>query len=254
MTRITWDDGIRLYSRGIQNGVLYPQNSPGVPWNGLISVTEKGDDSPAVRYLDGVPYINHFPLDVFQGTLTAFTYPEEFEVYNGVDGGVTAQQRLAFGFSYRDNRELHIVYQATVGPSNDQYSSLGDTSSPVAFAWPITTIPVDVPGSRPTSHISVSLDLTGTVAMDLLEAALYGDDENDPYLPDVPAVIEMFESGTLVRIMDNGDGTWTATGPDELVFIDPDNFIFNAGDIAVISANTVLLLNEGHYLISSSNS
>ena len=254
MTRITWDDGPRPYSRGISNGVLYPQNSPGVPWNGLISVTEKGDDAPATQYLDGIPYNNHFPLDVFQGTLTAFTYPAEFEVYNGVDGGITAQQRPNFGLCYRDNRELHILYQASVGPSNDQYSSLADTPSPVAFAWPITTIPVVVPSARPTSHISVSLDLSGTAAMDLLEAALYGDDENDPYLPDVPAVIEMFESSTLVRITDNGDGTWTATGPDELVFIDPDNFIFNAGDIAVVIADTVLHLTEGHYLISSSNS
>lgn len=254
MTRIIWDDSVRLYSRGIQNGVLYPQNSPGVPWNGLVSVTEKGDDAPTVQYLEGQPYNNHHPLDVFQGTLTAFTYPPEFEVYNGVDTGVTAQLRSTFGFSYCDNRELHIIYQASVGPSSDQYASLGDTPNPVAFAWPITTIPVDVPGSRPTSHLIVSLDLTGTAAMDLLLAALYGDDENDPYLPDVPAVIEMFESSTLVRITDNGDGTWTATGPDELVFIDPDNFVYSAGDTFVVTAATVFSQTEGHYLISSSNS
>lgn len=254
MTRITWDDGTRLYSRGIKNGVLYPQNSPGVAWNGLISVTEKGDDAPTVQYLEGMPYNNHFPLDVFQGTLTAFTYPPEFEVYNGVDTGVTAQSRLAFGFSYCDNRELHIVYQASIGPSNDQYSSLGDTPNPVSFAWPITTVPVDVPGSRPTSHLIVSLDLIGTAAMDLLQAALYGDDENDPYLPDVAAVIEMFESSTLIRITDNGDGTWTATGPDELVYIDPDHHIYDAGDTFVIIADTVINMTQGQYIISSSNS
>jgi hypothetical protein len=254
VTRITWDGANRPYSRGVQNGVLYPQNSPGVAWNGLVSVTEKGDDAPAVQYLEGMPYNNHFPLDVFQGTITAFTYPEEFEIYNGVDTGVTAQSRSTFGFSWCDNRELHIVYQASIGPSSDQYSSLGDTPNPVAFAWPVTTIPVDVQGSRPTSHLIVSLDFVGTAAMDLLQAALYGDDENDPYLPDVPAVIEMFESSTLVRITDNGDGTWTATGPDELVFIDPDNFIYNAGDTFVVTADTVITLNEGSYIISSSNS
>jgi hypothetical protein len=220
----------------------------------LISVLEKGDDAPVAQYLEGLPYNNHFPLEVFQGTLTAYTYPEEFEVYNGVDTGVTAQSRPAFGFSYCDNRELHIVYQASIGPSNDQYSSLGDTPNPVAFSWPITTVPVDVPGSRPTSHIIVSLDLTDTAAMDLLQAALYGDDENDPYLPDVSAVIEMFESSTLIRITDNGDGTWTATGPDELVFIDPVNYIYTPGDTFVIVADTVINLTEGRYIISSSNS
>jgi hypothetical protein len=113
---------------------------------------------------------------------------------------------------------------------------------------------VDVPGARATSHLIISLDLTGTAAMDLLQAALYGDDENDPYLPDIPAIIEMFESSTLVRITDNGDGTWTATGPDELVFVDPVNYIFVPGDIFSVTAETVITLNEGHYIISSSNS
>jgi hypothetical protein len=90
--------------------------------------------------------------------------------------------------------------------------------------------------------------------MALLEAALYGDDENDPYLPTVAQVLEMFESSTLVRITDNGDGTWTATGPDELVFIDPVNFAFVAGDTFVITADTVVFISQGEYTISSSNS
>jgi hypothetical protein len=30
-------------------------------------------------------------------------------------------------------------------------------------------------------------------------------------------VLEMFESGAILRIVDHGDGTWTATGPDEAI-------------------------------------
>lgn len=254
MTRITWDDGDRPYSRGVSQAVLYTDNASPVAWNGLISVLQKGDDAPAVQYLDGVPYNNHMPLSVFDGTLTAYTYPEEFEVCNGVDNGVTAQVRASFGLCYRDNQELHILYNASVAPSNDQYSSLSDSPNPVSFAWTVSTLPVDVPGSRPTSHLIISLALADTAAMALLEAALYGDDENDPYLPTVAQVLEMFESSTLVRITDNGDGTWTATGPDELVFIDPVNFAFVAGDTFVITADTVVFISQGEYTISSSNS
>ena len=243
--RITWDDGERLYSQGVSQGVLYPQNSPGVPWNGLLSVVEKGDPSPTIQYLDGIAYNNHFVPAVFDGTLSAITYPDEFEIYDGVINGVTAQNRLSFGLSYCDNRELHIIYNAFAAPSNDQYQSVSDSPNAVAFSWVISTLPMDIPGARPTSHLIISLDLTDTAALGLLQAALYGDDENDPYLPQPADVIEMFESSTTIRITDNGNGTWSATGPDELVFV--------TGDVFTIVSPTAIFNDETSYTISSSN-
>jgi hypothetical protein len=285
VTRITWDDGNKLYSRGISQGVLYPQNSPGVAWNGLISVLEKGDNQPVTQYLDGIPYNNHTPPTIFDGTLNAYTYPDEFEVYNGVVSGITAQRRASFGLSYRDNNELHILYNATVAPSNDQYQSLSDTPNPVSFSWTISTLPVDVaeivsdqfdqfplpiPQAGPTSHLIVSLVEINSAALSLLEAALYGDDANEPYLPMPSDIIEMIESNTTIRITRNQvegvfgrtmiDGiptydygpfdrtypTWTAVGPDDLV-------IDNGDGSFTINSPTAYYLDEDTYVISSSN-
>ena len=84
LVRVTWADA-HLYSQGVSNGVLYPQNSPGVSWNGLISVSETGDTAPTARYFDGQKYMDDFALGTYAGTISAFTYPDEFEPCIGLD-------------------------------------------------------------------------------------------------------------------------------------------------------------------------
>lgn len=237
--RISWDDGNRIVSQGISQGVLYPENSPGVAWNGLISVTEKGDATPELLYFDGQKYRNRMIPATFDGTLSAYTYPDEFELYAGIDGGFTAQNRLSFGLSYRNNNELHLLYNVTAAPSNDQYSTLSDSPNVVAFSWTISTVPVPVPTARPTAHLVISLAEVDPGALDDLEAMIYGDGSNDSSLPDPATVIDIFESHTTVRITDNGDGTWTASGPDTAVFLtDSTHFEINWPSAVLIDADS----------------
>ncbi|HEY2455591.1 MAG TPA: hypothetical protein VGI71_23850 [Scandinavium sp.] len=237
--RISWDTGTRFYPEGVSQGVLYPQNSPGVAWNGLISVTEKGDASSNPLYFDGQKYQEDSVLSEFDGTVVAFTYPDEFEQYNGITKGLTAQKRKSFGLCYRDNNKLHIVYNASAAPSSDQYNSLSDTPNPVAFSWDISTVPMDIPAARPTPHLVIVLAQANTAALAELEALLYGDDANDPSLPDPLTVISIFESNTTLRITDNGDGSWTASGPDSVVFMTgTDSFQINWSSAVLIDSDT----------------
>lgn len=241
--RVVWADA-HLYSQGVSNGVLYPQNSPGVPWNGLVSVSEAGDSAPTARYFDGLKYTDEFKLGTYAGTISAFTYPDEFEPCIGLDNGITAQPRQSFGFTYRDTREIHLVYDATVSPSSDQYVSLADSISPVAFAWDFSTFPVEIPFGRPTSHLVVVTDFADVEALAALEDILYGDDSNNPSLPDPATVYELFESNTLLRITDNGDGTWTADGPDSAItMLDSSTF--------QIDWPSALFIDAGSYQIYS---
>jgi len=237
--RISWDSTDPAYSSGISQGVFYPQNSPGVAWNGLVSVLEKGDASQDAVYLDGNKFRNRVLPGNFSGTISAFTYPDEFEPYNGQSGNVMGQSRIPFGFSYRTNNELHIVYNALITPSNDQYVSVGLSATPVTFQWGFTTVPVDIPVSRPSAHLVILLDQANVNALNDLEALLYGDDADDPSLPDPASVLDIFEAYTVVRITDNGDGTWTATGPDSAVsMIDATTFQINWESAVFIDANT----------------
>jgi hypothetical protein len=75
--QIAWDQD-SFYSLGVHNGVLYPQNSPGVAWNGLVSVVENGDDAPTALYIDGQKILDRSVPGSFAGTISAYTYPDEF--------------------------------------------------------------------------------------------------------------------------------------------------------------------------------
>jgi hypothetical protein len=223
--RVSWEDTDKFYAEGIEKGVLYPQFSPGVPWSGLISVTEGADSTPSALYIDGEKVRDHIVPTVFSGTIVAYTYPDAFEACMGVVSGMTAQPKRNFGLSYRDNRSIHLIYNAQAAPSSDQYQSLGGDVSPVNFSWDISTTPVDVPSSRPTARLVISLDYSNPDAVSDLEDLIYGNGVADPVLPDPATVIDIFESHATLRITDNGDGTWTADGPDTAItMLDSDTF------------------------------
>jgi hypothetical protein len=239
--RISWDTGVRTYFQGVSQGVLYVRNSPGVPWNGLISVTEKGDAKSDSFYIDGQLYrIRNVP-DTFAGTISAYTYPDELEPYLGVVNGITGQPKNVFGLTYRSNNELHIVYNVLLAPSSDDYTSLADNVTPLAFSWGFTTLPEKIPGGRSSSHLVISIDSAHSGALSGLEDIIYGDDANSPSLPSVQAVIDLFSSYAEMIITDNGDGTWTATGPDDSISL--------VGDVFTITWPSATFINAEKYSI-----
>jgi hypothetical protein len=245
--RIIWDDlGNRNYISGISQGVLYPEKAPGVPWNGLVSVTESGEDAGDTRYFDGQKYHIGVPGSIFSGTISAYTYPDEFEPCIGISGIFTAQQRKSFSFSYRNNSEIHVVYNALAATSKPVYSSLSEEISPALFEWPFTTQPVKIPGGKPSSHIVIMTDECDPATLYDLEALIYGDDVNDPVLPTVSQILAIFESYMVFQVTDNGDGTWTADGPGTMLsMLDSETFQINS--------SSTIFLDDKTYTISSSD-
>lgn len=242
--RADWDSEPRLYEQGVSQGIFYPGNSAGVPWNGLTSVTETGDASEESQYIDGQKYRNKVPDLDFAGTIVAFTYPDEFLPYDGFNGAASGQARDLFGLSYRTLHEIHLVYNVLVQPSSNAYSTVNDNATPIAFSWNFTTLPVDIPGGKSSAHLVVMTDYASQDAISNLEDIIYGSDTDDPRLPDPSEVLEIFESNTTVRITDNGDGTWTATGPDSAVSM-TDSITFQ------INWPSAIFIDDTSYTISS---
>lgn len=60
MSRLTWSAvGERYYETGVDRGVLYVGDQPGVAWTGLTSVSESPTGGEArAFYIDGVKYLN----------------------------------------------------------------------------------------------------------------------------------------------------------------------------------------------------
>ncbi len=193
---LSWDEvGERQYETGIDRGVLYPQVSgeypKGVAWNGLTGVTESPSGAEATPiWADNIKYLNLRSAEEFGGTITAYMSPEEFDACDGEDeiaGGVTIgqQTRQAFGLCYRTKigndtdgedhgYKLHLVYGATVTPSERAYATVNDSPEAIELSWTFDTVPVNVKGFKPTSIVTIDSTTTDSAKLKALEAILYG--------------------------------------------------------------------------------
>lgn len=210
-TPLVWDQtGERKYETGVDRGVLFPfdsannQYGTGVAWNGLTGVTETPSGAEETKlYADNIKYISLRSAEEFGGTIEAYTYPDEWEACDGSASLATGvriglQPRSMFGLSYRTivgndvkgeayGYKLHLVYGATVSPSEKAYATINDSPEAITFSWEFTTTPIEV-GTinnvvyKPTSILTIdTTDLTQgleSTALANLEGMLYGTTEN----------------------------------------------------------------------------
>ncbi len=208
MARLVWDQtGQRTYETGVKNGVLYPVNVSGVyqkgyAWNGLTSVSESPTGAePTDIYADDMKYLSVISAETFEGTIEAYTYPEEFEQCDGsasiggTQSGVTIgqQARRSFGFVYRTTYgndvvnndygyKLHILYGCLAAPSEKAYSTINDSPEAITFSWDIKTTPIPVTGFKPTASLVIDSTVVDPDKLAKIESALFGDTSTDAKL------------------------------------------------------------------------
>lgn len=205
MTQIVWDTvGERYYETGVSKGVLYPQVSgkypKGYAWNGLINVTEKPSGAEASPlYADNIKYLNLMSKEEFSASIEAYYSPKEFDACDGTKSiarGMTIgqQTRQAFGMSYvtklgndiegtNYGYKIHIFYNGLAAPSEKAYASENDSPEAMTLSWEVSTTPVNVPGSEPTSLITIDSTEANPAKLAELEKILYGSAEAEPRLP-----------------------------------------------------------------------
>lgn len=202
MAKLVWDEaGKHIYETGVSKGVLYVMsNTPGtyekgVAWNGLSSVSESptGAEVSAI-YADNVKYLNLMSREEFEGSIEAYTYPDEFMACDGsaspenAKGFVVGQQdRKTFAFCYQTKigndlnpeagYKIHIIYGALASPSERSYETVNDSPEAMTFSWDITTTPVAVTGFKPTAHVELDSTKIEKTKLEKIEAKLYGTDE-----------------------------------------------------------------------------
>lgn len=207
MSKLVWDaTGTRNYETGTSKGVLYPQAANGtypngVAWNGLTAVSESPSGAENTDlWADNMKYLSIRSAEEFGATITAYTYPEEFEECDGsksvADGVVVGQQaRKPFGFSYQSvmgndteldqhGYKIHLIYGATCSPSEKSYATINDSPEAIEFSWEVTTTPVTitaVEGLKATSSITIDSTKCDADKLAALEAILYGDDGTATY-------------------------------------------------------------------------
>lgn len=221
MTKLVWDaSGDRTYETGVNNGVLYVRDAQGaypagVPWNGLISVSESPSGAePTALYADNIKYLSLLSAEEFGATIEAYTYPEEFAECDGskqVEAGVFIgqQPRKYFGLVYKTRigndtsgnaygYKLHLIYGAQAAPSEKAYSTINDSPEAITFSWQLTTSPIEITGYNPTSSLIIDSTKADPVKLALLEEELFGDDTTGVANLPLPAeVISMLASGSF---------------------------------------------------------
>lgn len=204
MSKIVWDEtGKRFYEVGVDHGVLYTYDSTtkaynkGVPWNGLISVSESPEGADLSEFwADNIKYASMRAAENFKATIECYTYPEEFAACNGeasLGTGVTIgqQSRTSFCLCYRTKLgndtdgsdygyKLHIVYGCTASPSERQYQTVNDSPDAITFSYEIDATPVNVTGHKATALLTIDSTKINAKALAAIEAKLYGDTSTEP--------------------------------------------------------------------------
>lgn len=213
MAKLEWDKiEDRIFQTGIERGVLYPLDGAGVPWNGLVSVTEKTSRDVKPYYIDGIKFLEHTVLGSYSAKLSAFTYPEELEAILGmqefVPGVRVHDQRVGmFHLSYRTligdpldgldlGYKLHLVYNLTANSSDAAFNSLANQVAANTFDWDISGVQTSMWGIRPANHLSFDSRHTDPTILADLEETLYGTVDADPAMPDLIELLTALEAAT----------------------------------------------------------
>lgn len=210
MTKLAWDEtGERRYEAGVDHGVLYLAEGV-VPWNGLTSVTDSTPSDVKSFYQDGVKYLDQHTTGTFAGSVKAFTYPDELNHYIGQEEfapGVFLHEQpgKTFSMCYRTKEgddlnpdagyKIHVIYNVVAIPGNFDASTIGDAMKPTEMDWSLSGTPPEIMGARPTSHISLRSRSMNPELLATLEGMLYGNDNEDPYLPSFIELMGIIEAG-----------------------------------------------------------
>lgn len=208
MATLVWNQvGDRKYESGVDRGVLYLEDGSGIAWNGLISVNEKTAVTVEPLYLDGRKFNEKITLGEYAATLSAFTYPDEFAQFEGVEdigNGISMyNQRLSrFGLSYRTKigndvdgltagYKIHVLYNLLAVPTDTIFDSLSVTPEAIAFQWELTSIPVDLSDYEPTAHLVIDSTKTPPDFIYQVEEILYGTVSTSPRLPSFSYLVNL---------------------------------------------------------------
>lgn len=217
MTALVWNvSAEKFYESGLDRGTLYVRNgsglyTPGVAWEGLISVTEKPGGAEATDlWANNVLYAKLVSPEIFDGAIEAYQVPDEWLPCDGVKPHgshlgvyISQQARSVFGLSYRTrigsdaegseaDYKIHCIYGCLAAPSEVARTSINDSPEAATFSWEFKTTPVNMTGFGAVSKLTFDTRTLTAGNLTALEVALWGDVTGTPNLPLPDALMALF--------------------------------------------------------------
>jgi hypothetical protein len=252
MPTLVWDKfEDRVYQSGLDRGVLYLPDGSAVPWNGLVEVIENYNNESEPVYYDGRKINDLVSLGDFSASMKALTYPEEFVELEGFasmrQGLLVGDQRpKAFGLAWRtkvgsaidedEGYKIHLLYNVTAIPQEKTHTTISNDPSMEEFEWAIFAVPEEIPGFAPTAHFILDSREVDPWLLEEIEGKLYGSVSLSAFLIPMAQLVSFINEWYRVKIVDNGDGTWTATSQREgfISFLDRDETEFQIQHINAV--------------------
>jgi hypothetical protein len=260
VAKIEWGTpGEKELQFGVDHGVIYMNDGRAVPWNGLVSVTEKSDRTASPVYFDGHKVHDHVSTGSYGATIKAITYPDEILEVEGfgeiIQGAWVGEQRpTTFCMTYRTQLandleptgsayRIHVLYNVSLIAADKTYNTVGQLASPMTFEWSATTVPEESDFMGPGAHLFFDSNELTPAVLEWLELRLYGGDTANPDFPSYAELTEYLFSYYAVEIVDNNDGTWTANinGPGYLTMLTATSFQLDNVDAVTVDANTYVV-------------
>ena len=225
MVKIVWDNpSDRTYEAGLDHGVLY-YNGESVPWNGLISIEEspEGFEHESL-YIDGVKYHNDVHKGERKFSITAFTYPDLFDVCLGnvsTKLGLLVPDQVSqpFNLSWRTTAtnamtgkseyKIHLLYNAYAIPTQSSWETVNDTPNAATFSWDIACVPIKLGGYKPSAKYVLDSNLLKSEHLAIFEDLLYGTDKTQPTFPDELRLAQMLLDDNRIDVLTETNGLYS---------------------------------------------
>ena len=253
MARITWGENESgAYSSGLDRGVLFPGNESSVPWMGLASVSERYEGStPEVVYVDGRKVIHTPHAPEFAATLTAYTYPEEFDRFQGYDeiyNGIMAGEQViddVFHVSYRTmidggpHYQLHVLFNLTATADDLERVSHAEDIDPLEFSWDLQSIPQRFADNLFLSHLMIDSRKIESGLLKTIEDGLYGTNSKDGSIQQIVDLLTKYAEIKYDKawyFVQQDNGIWTLLGSEDSVY--DDNGLWTVKNFSNVDKNS----------------
>lgn len=196
MAKIDWSNPLsRVYQQGIDRVVVYHGDYPGEPWHGVSSLGESYNTPDSSIYQDGLLIQKVHRLPVFSASVESYSEPDILKRCMGMFDNrlgltITGQKIKPFHFTFRtkigdqlsglNHYRVHLVYQATCSDPGTKFETIDEKSNVVSKNYSITSVPIEIPGSAPSSHLYIDSRSIHPDALLLIEDQLYGTEGSDP--------------------------------------------------------------------------
>lgn len=230
----------RQTENGISNVVLYFGNEEGIPWSGVISLETKSEEGVSSElYLDGLSKERIIRTSGYSSTITAYHYPDR------LDRSDDFQCSVSYRTEVEDGYLLHLIYNANLYfDSMSGYEQDINGGSPSTFKWVLNGLSRSNLGFEKFSYLIIDSRTTKEEVLGPIEAILYGIENLPSQLPSPDQILEFFEDAATLRITDHGDGSYTAEGPDHVVYMTGETEF-------EISWPSVIVFNQNEFEVSS---